>query len=70
MILYDPDPLLLLQQEPADYITIKLPSGGFILAEPTSNLEMKVVSINSTDPQDFMDGKYQPGSIIKVKVDM
>lgn len=66
MILYDPDPTQLLKQEQPNYVTIKLPSGGFILAEPTGNMEMKVVSINSTDPQDFMNNKYQPGSTIKM----
>ena len=68
MILYDPDPLQLLNQELPDYITVKLPSGGFVLAELTGNLEMKVVSINSTDPQDFLNSKYQPGSTIKMKL--
>ncbi len=68
MILYDPDPLQLLNQELPDYITVKLPSGGFILVEPSGNLEMKVVSINSTDPQDFLNSKYQPGSTIKMKL--
>lgn len=68
MILYDPDPMQLLKQELPDYITVKLPSGGFILVEPSGNLEMKVVSINSTDPQDFLNSKYQPGSTIKMKL--
>ena len=68
MILYDPDPLQLLNQELPDHITVKLPSGGFILVEPSGNLEMKVVSINSTDPQDFLNSKYQPGSTIKMKL--
>lgn len=70
MILYDPDPMKLLNQELPNYITIKLPSGGFILAEPTGNMEMMVVSINSTDPQDFINSRYQPGSTIKMKLDM
>lgn len=68
MILYDPDPMQLLKQELPDYITVKLPSGGFILVEPSGNMEMKVVSINSTDPQDFLNSKYQPGSTIKMKL--
>ena len=68
MILYDPDPMQLLKQELPDYITVKLPSGGFILVEPSGNLEMKVVSINSTAPQDFLNSKYQPGSTIKMKL--
>jgi hypothetical protein len=68
MILYDPDPTQLLKQEIPNYITIKLPSGGFILAEPTGNMEMKVVSINSTDPQDYLEAQYQPGKTLKMTV--
>ena len=68
MILYDPDPLQLLNQELPDYITVKLPSGGFVLAELTGNLEMKVVSINSTDPQDYLQVRYQPGQTLKMTV--
>lgn len=67
MILYDPDPTQLLSQETPDYISIKLPSGGFILASPLSNYEMEIVSINSTDPQDFLNLKYQPGRTIRLE---
>jgi hypothetical protein len=67
MILYDPDPMQLLNQEPPNYITIKLPSGGLILAKPAGNYEMQIISISSTDPQDFINSRYQPGNMLKMQ---
>ncbi len=67
MILYDPDPMQLLNQEPPNYINIKLPSGGLILAKPAGNYEMQIVSISSTDPQDFINSRYQPGKTLKMQ---
>lgn len=67
MILYDPDPQQLLTQEAENYITIKLASGGFILAKPAGNYEMQIISINSTDPQDFLNANYQPGRILRME---
>ncbi|HNX29117.1 MAG TPA: YlzJ-like family protein [Syntrophomonadaceae bacterium] len=69
MIFYDPDPLQLLsEQEPTNFITVKLPSGGFILAKPSGNYEMQIVNIISTDPQDFMNIRFQPGNTLKMKL--
>lgn len=69
MIIYVPEPMGLLYNSGAsEVITLKLASGGFITAEPCGHDKIKVVSINSTDPMDYMNEKYQPGSILDMKI--
>ncbi|MGI5879772.1 MAG: YlzJ-like family protein [Syntrophomonadaceae bacterium] len=68
MIIYLPDDYLWQLQssnEELQNINIKLPSGGYLQAQPWGEDAIKVISIISTDPMDFINHRYQPGSIIK-----
>jgi hypothetical protein len=68
VIVYHPDPLELLIHDPKiKTTTIKLPSGGHILAEVCDFNRLRVISINSTDPMDYMDTDFQPGSFIDIE---
>ncbi|SHH24957.1 YlzJ-like protein [Thermosyntropha lipolytica DSM 11003] len=68
MIIYVPEPMELYNKEMAEIMTIKLASGGIITAEPYGQGRIRVLSINSTDPMDYMEPKYQPGSILDMKI--
>lgn len=68
MIIYVPEPMELYNKEPSDVITLKLASGGIITAEPYGPDKIRVLSINSTDPMDYMNERYQPGSILDMKI--
>ncbi|HHV15761.1 MAG TPA: hypothetical protein GXX58_04205 [Gelria sp.] len=70
MIIYIPDPWEALNQsqnEPLPRIRIKLSSGGHINAECLEVDQVRVLSLDSTDPMDYMNQQYQPGSIIQLK---
>ncbi|MDD2585574.1 MAG: YlzJ-like family protein [Syntrophomonadaceae bacterium] len=67
MIIYAPDPFDLLDKsESRQKIVMQLPSGGLVTAEVCDNNSLRVVSLNSTDPMDYMQSNYQPGSIISL----
>lgn len=68
MIIYVPEPLELYNKEAPDIITLKLASGAIITAEPYGADKIRVLSVNSTDPMDYMDQRYQPGSILDMKI--
>lgn len=68
MIVYVPDPLAAFtQQESLPRVRIKLESGGHINAECLGVDQVRVISLDSTDPMDFVNQQYQPGSIIELK---
>ncbi|MDD4803046.1 MAG: YlzJ-like family protein [Syntrophomonas sp.] len=68
MIIYTPNPLELLENKDASIlINIKMPSGGSLNVEPLGYDQIRIVDIMSTDPMDFMNNKYQPGNVIKLK---
>lgn len=71
MIFYSPAPMELFDvSENKELIHIKLPSGGFISAEPSSYKKLKVIDIVSTDPMDYMNSRIQPGQILELKVSL
>ncbi|MBO8158554.1 YlzJ-like family protein [Thermosyntropha sp.] len=71
MIIYIPEPMeLLYNKEAPELITLKLASGGFITAERYGNDKIRILSLNSTDPMDYMNEKYRPGSIIEMKISL
>jgi hypothetical protein len=70
MILYTPNPLELLENSKTnELINIKLPSGGIVNAEALDFGQFRIVEIISTDPMDYMNSKYQPGVVIKLRLE-
>lgn len=70
MILYTPNPQELFENiKTNEIVNIKLPSGGSMNAEALDFGQLRIVEIISTDPMDFMDSKYQPGTVIKLRVE-
>ncbi|MGS0764688.1 YlzJ-like family protein [Syntrophomonas curvata] len=68
MIVYVPDPLeAFTPKETLPRIRIKLESGGHLNAECLGFDQVRVLSLDSTDPMDFVNRQYQPGSIIELK---
>ncbi|HET7616246.1 MAG TPA: YlzJ-like family protein, partial [Bacillales bacterium] len=41
--------------------------GRHLLIEPVSDESYKVVRLVSSDPQDYLDTRYQPGNILSMK---
>lgn len=71
MIVYVPEPLELYQSaSPTKTITVKLPSGGYITTEPCEYNKLRVLSVSSTDPMDYLNSKLQPGSIISLQAQL
>ena len=69
MIIYIADPMDFLGQEKeTKQLWVKLPSGGYLIAERLEMEQYKVVDICSTDPMDYMNEKYYPGAILEVKI--
>lgn len=66
MILYLPEPFELGSEvnKPEESFTLKLRSGGELIVENCGQNKVKVVQIRSTDPMDYINHKFQPGSII------
>ena len=66
MIIYIPNPWEALNQnETLPRIRIKLPSGGHLNGECLEVDQVRVLSLDSTDPMDYIT--HQPGSIIQLK---
>lgn len=67
MIIYLPDPQELINaMEFKETIQIKLPSGGYVNAEPLSYNQLRVIDVVSTDPMDYMHERYQPGEVVTI----
>lgn len=65
MIFYAPDPMDLpwqYAQEPT--FMIPLASGGHVVAQNMANNRIRIVAVNSTDPVEFLDKRYQPGNVL------
>jgi len=68
MIFYAPAPLELLENQDSRHIVnVQLPSGGSIRAEVIENNSIRVLDVISTDPMDFMNSSWQPGTLISLK---
>ncbi len=71
MIVYVPEPLELYQSTPKDNtITVKLSSGGFVIAEPCEYNKLRIVRVCSTDPMDYLNSNLQPGNVISLQVQL
>ena len=58
---------LLENQDTRNIITIQLPSGGIIKAEAEEYNRIRIVDLVSTDPMDYMNVNWQPGTLISLK---
>ncbi|HET7578527.1 MAG TPA: YlzJ-like family protein [Bacillales bacterium] len=73
MILYTilPDQVVLDEEdeatEKADKQQLIEFDGRQILIEPLTENEWQIVRLLSSDPQDFLNPRYQPGNIVPVK---
>lgn len=66
MIIFHPDPMECFNEEkPPETVKISLPSGGLLIAEKNGEDSLKVCGVISTDPMDYLNADWQPGSIIK-----
>jgi len=69
VIVYVPDPFSIWDTDKKQESSIvKLPSGGHIIVEPYGQNKVKVLSINSTDPMDYLNQTIQPGEILELGV--
>lgn len=66
MIMYALDPLSMLEHKAPQGMTIPLASGGHVCAENDDDNRIRIVSVSSTDPMDFLDPRYQPGNILSI----
>jgi hypothetical protein len=53
-------------QDSKTFLAIKLASGGFVTAEAIDHQHVRIWSINSTDPMDYLNDRYKPGQVLKV----
>lgn len=70
MILYTTMPHELIFQEDSNSYTkqsIIDVNGLSLVVEPISNEECRVVQVLSTNPYDFLNATYSPGSILMMK---
>lgn len=73
MILYTilPDQVVLDEEdeasEKADKQQLIEYDGRQILIEPLTENEWQIIRLLSSDPQDFLNPRYQPGNIVPVK---
>ncbi|MGE5390976.1 MAG: YlzJ-like family protein [Deltaproteobacteria bacterium] len=71
MIFYTPNPLdLLANQEMSDRREYRLPSGGILTTEVMEDNRVRVVSLTSTDPADYMNQELAPGRVIELRIDL
>ncbi len=71
MIFYTSDPLecLIPNQESGEPVTLRLPSGALINAVVDESRQLRIVNVVSTDPQDYLNSKYQPGRLVSLQPD-
>lgn len=71
MIFYTPDPLdLLANQEINQRREYRLPSGGILTTEILADNRVRVVSLTSTDPADYMNASLIPGNVMELRLDV
>ncbi|NLW91274.1 MAG: hypothetical protein GXY34_06700 [Syntrophomonadaceae bacterium] len=71
MIFYTPNPLdLLANQEINDRREYRLPSGGILTTEVMEDNRVRILSLTSTDPTDYMNSAFAPGRVIELRLDV
>lgn len=71
MIVYMPDPMELFPSTNEDKkITLKLSSGGYVIAEPCEYNKLRIINVCSTDLSDYMNSNLQPGNILSMQVQL
>lgn len=71
MIFYTPNPLdLLANQEISDRREYRLPSGGILTTEVMEDNRVRVLSLISTDPADYMNSAFSPGRVMELRLDV
>ncbi len=66
MIMYSSDPMSLVSWEAHANYRIPLASGGHVEAEGLEGGKIRILSVSSTDPMDYLDLRYQPGNILNL----
>jgi hypothetical protein len=66
VILYLPEPFEFGTEEKKSEqsFSLKLPSGGELVVEVCGQNQVRVIDIRSTEPMDYINVKFQPGSVI------
>ena len=65
MILYLPEPFDFgAEEKKTEPFSLKLPSGGELVVEGCGQTQVRVIDIRSTEPMDYINVKFQPGSVI------
>jgi len=71
VIFYTPDPLdLLANQETNQRREYRLPSGGILTTEILPDNQVRIISLISTDPADYMNASLAPGSVMELRLDV
>lgn len=69
MICYYPDPFSLLSSSNAvPLITMMAPSGAIVELRKTGAASYQVQNLISTDPQEYLNGRFRPGQILDDKM--
>lgn len=69
MIYYTPNPLDLLDnQENTNRREYMLPSGGVLTTEVLADNRIRVISLISTDPADYMNSDFAPGRVMEPSI--
>lgn len=70
MIFYTPDPLdLLANQATSERREYRLPSGAILTTEILADNRVRIVSLTSTDPADYMNSNLTPGLVMELTID-
>lgn len=65
MILYYPDPLSgMASEDGGQQRSYRMPSGGVVVAEVLNDKQIRINSVFSTDPMDYLNPDLTPGSIL------
>lgn len=68
MIYYIPEEQIFCQPEKfQERRYFRLPSGGMVTTEALNNNRLRVVEMISTDLNDYMNSRLQPGSILHLR---
>ncbi|MGI5920260.1 MAG: YlzJ-like family protein [Syntrophomonadaceae bacterium] len=67
---YLPNPMEIFEQVQSEtkYKDYRLPSGGIVSAELLPDSKIRIVSICSSDPMDYLNSAIAPGSIIELGI--
>jgi len=72
VIYYTPNPLELLvnQETKTSQREYRLPSGGILTTEVLPDNRIRVISLTSTDPADYMNSDLAPGRVMELRIDL